>query len=162
MTGNEPQITEADLISYVDGQLEDQRRDVVRSHLASNPADARKVEIWQRQNATLMALYRPADVDVLPERLDVYRMERRLRSERANWRNLAAASVLVLAVGLTGGWFGRGLVLEVEAPAHSIVADAMQAHKFLQARFCTLSKFGLMPRTPPVCRNGCQNGSTVN
>lgn len=129
MTGNEPQITEADLISYVDGQLEDQRRDVVRSHLASNPADARKVEIWQRQNATLMALYRPADVDVLPERLDVYRMERRLRSERANWRNLAAASVLVLAVGLTGGWFGRGLVLEVEAPAHSIVADAMQAHK---------------------------------
>ncbi|MDP9558834.1 UNVERIFIED_ORG: anti-sigma factor RsiW [Rhizobium nepotum] len=151
MTGNEPQITEADLISYVDGQLEDQRRDAVRSHLASNPADARKVEIWQRQNATLTALYRPADVDVLPERLDVYRMERRLRSERANWRNLAAASVLVLAVGLTGGWFGRGLVLEVEAPAHSIVADATQAHKLFASEVLH----------PVEVRADAENGSSL-
>jgi anti-sigma factor RsiW len=129
MTGSQPQITEADLISYVDGQLEDQRLDAVRAHLASNPVDARKVEIWQQQNATLAALYSPIDVDVLPERLDVYRIERRLRSERADWRNMAAASVLVLAVGLTGGWFGRGLVSEGAEPAHSIVADAAQAHK---------------------------------
>lgn len=128
MTG-QPQITEADLISYVDGQLEDQRRDAVRAHLASNPVDARRVEMWQQQNATLAALYSPLDVDVLPERLDVYRMERRLRSERTDWRNMAAASVLVLTVGLTGGWFGRGLLSEVAEPAHSIVADATQAHK---------------------------------
>lgn len=129
MTGSEPQITEADLISYVDGQLEDQRRDAVRAHLASSPADARKVATWQQQNATLTALYGPVDAGVLPERLDVYRIERRLRAERANWRNMAAASVLVLAVGLTGGWFGRALVSQGAEPAHSIVADAMQAHK---------------------------------
>jgi len=129
MTGNEPQITEADLISYVDGQLEDQRRDVVRAHLASNPADARKVAIWQQQNTTLTALYGPLDTGALPEHLDVYRIERRLRSQRAEWRNMAAASILVLAVGLAGGWFGRGLVSQVAEPAHSLVADAMQAHK---------------------------------
>ncbi|MGV2065208.1 anti-sigma factor family protein [Agrobacterium sp. 22-226-1] len=129
MTGSEQQITEADLISYVDGQLEDRRRDAVRAHLASNPADARKVAMWQQQNATLTALYGPLDTDVLPERLDVYRIERRLRSQRADWRNMAAASVLILAVGLTGGWFGRGLVSQVMEPAHSIVADAAQAHK---------------------------------
>ena len=67
MTGSQPRITETDLISYVDGQLEDeQRRDAVRAHLASNPVDARKVEMWQQQNATLAALYNPVDVDVLP------------------------------------------------------------------------------------------------
>ncbi|WP_448549846.1 hypothetical protein, partial [Xanthomonas translucens] len=71
----------------------------------------------------------PVDVDVLPARLDVYRMERRLRSKRADWRNMAAASILILAVGLTGGWFARGLLSQVAEPAHSIVADATQAHK---------------------------------
>lgn len=129
MTGSEPQITEADLISYVDGQLEDPRRDAVRAHLASNPADASKVAMWQQQNATLTALYGPLDTDALPERLDVYRIERRLRSQRADWRNMAAASILILAIGLAGGWFGRGLVSQVTEPAHSIVADATQAHK---------------------------------
>ncbi|UXS31603.1 anti-sigma factor [Agrobacterium tumefaciens] len=129
MTGSEPQITEADLISYVDGQLEDRQRDAVRAHLASNPADASKVAIWQQQNATLKALYGPLDTDALPERLDVYRIERRLRSQRADWRNMAAASILILAIGLAGGWFGRGLVSQVAEPAHSIVADATQAHK---------------------------------
>ncbi|NSX85483.1 anti-sigma factor [Agrobacterium tumefaciens] len=129
MTGSEPQITEADLISYVDGQLEDRQRDAVRAHLASNPADARKVAMWQQQNATLTALYGPLDTDALPERLDVYRIERRLRSQRADWRNMAAASILILAIGLAGGWFGRGLVSQVAEPAHSIVADATQAHK---------------------------------
>ncbi|WLD98041.1 anti-sigma factor [Agrobacterium leguminum] len=129
MTGSEPQITEADLISYVDGQLEDPRRDAVRAHLASNPADASKVAMWQQQNATLTALYGPLDTDALPERLDVYRIERRLRSQRADWRNMAAASILILAIGLAGGWFGRGLVSQVAEPAHSIVADATQAHK---------------------------------
>ncbi|MFJ1306894.1 anti-sigma factor family protein [Agrobacterium sp. P15N1-A] len=129
MTGSEPQITEADLISYVDGQLEDRRRDTVRAHLASNPADARKVAMWQQQNATLTALYGPLDTDALPERLDVYRIERRLRSQRADWRNMAAASILILAVGLAGGWFGRGLVSQLAEPGHSIVADATQAHK---------------------------------
>ncbi|MBG0507477.1 anti-sigma factor [Agrobacterium sp. MOPV5] len=129
MTGSEPQITEADLISYVDGQLEDPRRDAVRAHLASNPTDARKVAMWQQQNATLTALYGPLDTDALPERLNVYRIERRLRSQRADWRNMAAASILILAVGLTGGWFGRGLLSQVAEPTPSIVADATQAHK---------------------------------
>lgn len=129
MTGSEPQITEADLISYVDGQLEDRQRDAVRAHLASNPADARKVAMWQQQNATLTALYGLLDTDALPERLDVYRIERRLRSQRADWRNMAAASILILAIGLAGGWFGRGLMSQVAEPAHSIVTDATQAHK---------------------------------
>ncbi|MCZ7909009.1 anti-sigma factor [Agrobacterium leguminum] len=129
MTGSEPQITEADLISYVDGRLEDRQRDAVRAHLASNPTDASKVAMWQQQNATLTALYAPLDTDALPERLDVYRIERRLRSQRADWRNMAAASILILAVGLTGGWFGRGLVSQVAEPTHSIVADATQAHR---------------------------------
>ncbi|MGK9041222.1 anti-sigma factor [Rhizobium sp. SA279] len=129
MTGSEPQITEADLISYVDGQLEDRQRDAVRAHLASNPADARKVAMWQQQNETLTALYGLLDTDALPERLDVYRIERRLRSQRADWRNMAAASILILAIGLAGGWFGRGLMSQVAEPAHSIVTDATQAHK---------------------------------
>ncbi|MFF2321402.1 anti-sigma factor family protein [Agrobacterium sp. NPDC058088] len=128
MTGREPHVTEADLLSYVDGQLDAQRLGAVRAHLASNLADARKVTMWQQQNATLTALYGPVDTNIVPDRLDVYRIERRVRLERADWRNMAAAAVLILAVGMTGGWFGRGLMFEVTEPA-SIVADATQAHK---------------------------------
>lgn len=135
MTGNEPQITEADLLSYVDGQLEDDRLNAVRAHLTSNPADARKVKMWQQQNATLTALYRPLDTNVVPDRLDVFRIERRMRSERADWRNRAAAAVIVFAIGLTGGWLGRRLVSDVAEPA-SIVADAAQAHKLAYRPRC--------------------------
>lgn len=99
MTGNEPQITEADLLSYVDGQLEDDRLNAVRAHLTSNPADARKVKMWQQQNATLTALYRPLDTNVVPDRLDVFRIERRMRSERADWRNRRQQPSLFLPSG---------------------------------------------------------------
>lgn len=128
MTGSQPQITEADLISYVDGRLDDQRRDAVAAHLASNPADARKVDAWQKQNAALAALYGRLDEGAFPANLDVIRMERRVRSERAHWRNLAAASVLVLAFGLTAGWLGHGLVHQGGEESQSIVAEATQAH----------------------------------
>ncbi|SCX26278.1 MULTISPECIES: anti-sigma factor family protein [Agrobacterium] len=128
MTGSQPQITEADLISYVDGRLDDQRRDAVAAHLASNPADARKVDAWRKQNAALAALYGRLDEGALPANLDVIRMERRVRSERARWRNLAAASILVLAFGLTAGWFGHALVQRGSEDTQFIVAAATQAH----------------------------------
>ncbi|MGV1873048.1 anti-sigma factor family protein [Agrobacterium rosae] len=128
MTGSQPQITEADLISYVDGRLDDQRRDAVAAHLASNPADARKVDAWRKQNAALAALYGRLDEGALPANLDVIRMERRVRSERAHWRNLAAASILVLAFGLSAGWFGHALVQRGSEDTQFIVAAATQAH----------------------------------
>ncbi|WP_421363174.1 anti-sigma factor family protein [Agrobacterium rosae] len=128
MTGSQPHITEADLISYVDGRLDDQRRDAVAAHLASNPADARKVDAWRKQNAALAALYGRLDEGALPANLDVIRMERRVRSERAHWRNLAAASILVLAFGLTAGWFGHALVQRGSEDTQFIVAAATQAH----------------------------------
>ncbi|WP_421425170.1 anti-sigma factor family protein [Agrobacterium rosae] len=128
MTGSQPQIAEADLISYVDGRLDDQRRDAVAAHLASNPADARKVDAWRKQNAALAALYGRLDEGALPANLDVIRMERRVRSERAHWRNLAAASILVLAFGLTAGWFGHALVQRGSEDTQFIVAAATQAH----------------------------------
>jgi anti-sigma factor RsiW len=128
MTGDRLQITEADLISYVDGRLDDQGRETVEVYLASNPADARKVKVWQEQNDTLAALYRRLDEGDLPARFDITRIDRRIRAERTQWRNFAATSILVLVVGLTTGWFGRGLLLNSEAETRSILADAAQAH----------------------------------
>jgi anti-sigma factor RsiW len=128
MTGSQPQITEADLISYVDGRLDDQRRDAVAAHLAANPSDARKVDAWQKQNAALATLYGRLDEGALPANLDVIRMERRVRSERAHWRNLAAASILVLAFGLTAGWFGHGFTQKNDEETRSIITAAAQAH----------------------------------
>lgn len=134
MTGIQTQITEADLISYVDGRLDDQRSNEVRAYLATNPAEMRKVEAWQKQNAALTALYGRVDEAAVPANLDVVRIDRRLRSERAHWRNLAAASILVLAVGVTAGWYGRGLNRRDEGgEIHSVIADATQAHKFFTA-----------------------------
>lgn len=128
MNGSQPQITEADLLSYVDGRLDEEQREAVVAYLASSPADTLKVKAWQQQNAALTALYGRLDEGALPTSLDVVRIERRVRSERAHWRSLAAASILVLAVGLTAGWFGHRLIQQSGDGADSIVADAAQAH----------------------------------
>ncbi|MDQ0456319.1 anti-sigma factor family protein [Rhizobium paknamense] len=129
MRNGEPSITESDLIAFADGRLDDAQHKAVTDYLASHPDAAEKIEMWRQQTSTLQALYATLPTGPLPSRLDVHAMERRIRDERAAWRRFAAAAVVLLAVGLTGGWFGRGLLMPADAAPDPLLAEATQAHK---------------------------------
>ncbi|BCH58433.1 transcriptional regulator [Agrobacterium vitis] len=143
-------MTESDLIAFADGRLGEREREAVARYLADHPEEAQKVETWRQQNAALQALYGSVSAEPVPARLDVHSIDNRLRSarlsgksaawfarkdqihpidpHRTDWRKFAAAAVVILAVGLTGGWFGRGLLISSARPSDPLVAEATQAH----------------------------------
>lgn len=129
MRNGEPHMTESDLLAFVDGRLGDEDHKAVADYLAAHPDEAQKVELWRQQNAALQALYGAVPKEPLPARLDVHAIDRRIREERTTWRSFAAAAVVILVVGITGGWFGRGLLISGPAASDPLVAEATQAHR---------------------------------
>lgn len=120
-------ITEANLNAYLDGELEPAERAAVETHLADNPADRERIAAWRDQATTLQALYGHVAEEALPARLSPRRLaaERRRRMSRAV---MASAAALVLVVlGGTGGWVGRGLVTPGAAEM-TLVSEAEAAH----------------------------------
>lgn len=57
MTGTLPSISDEDLQSFVDGELDPARKKAVLSRLAASPADAARAEAWRRQNEALRAAF---------------------------------------------------------------------------------------------------------
>ncbi|WP_026789330.1 anti-sigma factor family protein [Pleomorphomonas oryzae] len=120
-------ITEADLNAYVDGELPPAEQAEIEAYLADHPADRERVAAWRDQEATLRALYGHVAEETAPARLSPHRiaMERRRNFSRAAMA-IAASLVLVL-LGGTGGWIGRGLVTP-DASQMTLVSEAEAAH----------------------------------
>lgn len=128
MTGETDDITETDLLAYVDGEASEGQCRRIEAHLAAHPAAAERVEAYRRQNGRLGALYGPVAREPLPERLRPHAIARRRPAEAPRWRSLAAGLVL-LALGGTGGWYGRDLAAGGAASASEpLVARAIEAH----------------------------------
>jgi anti-sigma factor RsiW len=129
MSHEPPGITEADLHAYVDGALEPHRRAAVERHLAGHPEQAEQVAEWRRQGEALVALYGRVADEPVPPRLDVRRIAAGSARLRA-WSRIAAAALLCLIVGATGGWIGRGYwarpgqvaLVDAAVTAHEIYA----------------------------------------
>lgn len=127
---SDARITERDLHGHVDGALEPARRAEVERWLALHPEAAEEVEAWRRQNDALAALYGSIVDEPVPPRLDVRRLAAASGSVpgvRA-WPRIAAAAILCLAVGVTGGWIGRGYRAD-EAGQATLVDEAVTAHR---------------------------------
>lgn len=125
MNANLAPLTEADFHGYVDGQLTAERMAEVEAYLAAHPDKAAEVATWQRQNEALTALFVPLDGQPLPERLKPHRIAARLKSS-ASWSQLAAAAVVLLAIGGAFGWAGRDFLRPAESEA--LIASAVTAH----------------------------------
>jgi anti-sigma factor RsiW len=125
---NHATITETDLHAYVDGELDPRRRALVEGYLAEHPIEAEWIAAWERQNATLGALYHAIGDEPVPSRLDVHRIASALviAPRTYAWRGTAAA--LCLAVGLAGGWVGRGYRAASDAGQATLVSEAVAAH----------------------------------
>lgn len=119
----------SDLHAYVDGALDENTRAAVEAHLADSPAAAEDVDAWTRQNETLRALYGHIATEPVPSRLNPYRIDREHRIRTDRWQRMAAAAVILLAVGTAAGWYGRSLSVSATPIQRSLVDEAMAAHK---------------------------------
>jgi anti-sigma factor RsiW len=121
------EVTDADLLAYVDGQLPPAERERVGQYLAANPGKAAEVAHWQRQNEALHALFDPAGHEPIPARLRPAEIARgRAANTNFRWTQVAAALVLV-ALGGTIGWAGRDVVTATEA-SDALIESAVVAH----------------------------------
>jgi len=126
MTPRPPPVTENDLHAYIDGLLPEARAAEVEGWLALNPDKAAEVVHWQRQNEALTALFPPVEPKLIPDRLKPRQLALRPRGITVNWPQLAAAAVVLLAIGTGSGWALR----EFERPSESdsLIALAVTAH----------------------------------
>lgn len=115
------------LMAYVDGALPTTEHARMETYLADHPEAASDVALMQRQTDAIRTLYGPVAAEPVPARLSVAALTRdRDKDRRRWWKNLAAAMVL-LALGVAGGWLLRG---ENAAPgiADRLIAEAVSAH----------------------------------
>lgn len=116
-------INDDDLHALADGVLSEDRTAKVEEHLASTPADAARVAFYRRLNNDLHALFDPMLNESVPVRLLATPYGR-----RRSWPLQAAAAVVLLAVGLAGGWFFHQYTSEQELPVLAFADRAAQAH----------------------------------
>ncbi|PRD55046.1 anti-sigma factor family protein [Phyllobacterium myrsinacearum] len=101
---NNSPITEDDLHAYVDQALSTARRDQVAQYLEQHPDEAERIASYRKQRDQLRSALAPISEEPVPPELNLARMLDSARRPRFPvWRS-AAAAVVLLAVGLTGGW----------------------------------------------------------
>lgn len=104
-------ITEDDLNGYVDDALPPERRAEVVRHLEANPDAAARVAAFRADRDMLRAALAPIAVEPLPPELDLARIAagRPRAAHRSRWPAAAAAAVLLIGCGFSGGWLMRGM-----------------------------------------------------
>jgi anti-sigma factor RsiW len=121
-------VTQEMLHAYVDGQLGHDEREAVEEWLAEHPEQAAEVANWQRQNEALSALFAPVAKEPIPARLGPQLIAARRSPAPTSWSQLAAAAVVVLALGAGLGWFGRQYSTPVESQSGALIDSAVVAH----------------------------------
>ena len=120
-------IDENLLHAYADGQLTASERQQVEARLAQDPDARAKLAEWQRQNAALGALFPTSEAEARVQNI----LQNVTTPPRPTWSlpmQLAAALVLI-AVGIGGGWALRGATGPTNiAVAQTLVDEAMNAH----------------------------------
>ena len=121
-------ISETDLHAYADGKLASERAAEVEAWLTARPDKAAEVQNWQRQNEAMHALFDGAAGETVPSRLDPHLIARsRAAQAGPRWPRLAAAAVVLLALGGAIGWAGNSYVSR-EPVRDELIAAAVSAH----------------------------------
>lgn len=129
MSMNIEKIGEAELMAYVDGQLDDRDRELIERYLAENPDKAALVEEWQMQSTAINALFNPVASEPVPDKLNPHKIAAAPKPANDNFWRMAAAALVLLVLGSTLGWVGRDMTLtQMSAPQQSLITAATEAH----------------------------------
>ena len=121
-------ISETDLHAYIDGALDDARRDEVERYLQDHATDAARVAAYAAQRDALRAALAEWGEAPIPARLNPHVMRQQRNAHRMGWA-AAAGIVLALGAGGTGGWVLRGQLAPQAANTISImVQEAVANH----------------------------------
>src|SRR5664279_5333046 len=123
-------VTDADLNTYVDGQLAAARVADVEAAIARDPALASHVADLARQNADLRDAMDPWLDEPIPERLIAATTGSPAVPSRATSRWLAPAIAFAasLVLGIGTGWFARDAMLEREGTPTTFTRQAALTH----------------------------------
>lgn len=127
------EIDETELHAWIDGQLDPDRARAVEAAVGADTELAARMQAYADQNRELRALFGGVVDEPLPERLRTANIASRY--SRRRWLAPLAASIIWLAVGLTGGWLANDWLGEsapVEASRH-VAAEAVAAHRVYAA-----------------------------
>lgn len=135
MTKEGPMIKEEDLLAYVDGALDPERREAVQAYLDATPEAAARVKADLAAAQALRAALGGVMMEPTPERLRATaRGERRTGwgLGAGEWRRMAAAVALLL-VGSGAGWTAKDALSPAQSPAifdpaPAVARRAMAAH----------------------------------
>ncbi|WP_454857540.1 anti-sigma factor family protein [Rhizobium binxianense] len=117
-------ITEDDLHAFVDGALEEAREAEVSAYLEAHPDVAARIASYGAQRLDLRTALDPIADEPVPSRLGLAHMIEARRERRAfSWRMAAAAMVLLVAGG-SGGWMLHGFY---QQPDEGVIALAREA-----------------------------------
>jgi anti-sigma factor RsiW len=122
MTGDRP-ISEDDLHAFLDGVLEESRRDAVRRYLDTHPEAQDRFAAYREQGQALRDALAPLADQPLPAELSLKAIAERRRNALARRRQIAAAAA-ILCIGGLSGWIGREAV---SPPARGIEALGREA-----------------------------------
>ena len=116
-----------ELHAYVDGELANERREVVESWLATHPEDATQVAAWREQAELIRARYGAIGHEPPPSQLQLARLAGRRR------RGIAAFAVAALLAafvfGGVAGWIARGATAASQSDLDLFTADALEAYR---------------------------------
>ncbi|NLS04781.1 anti-sigma factor [Rhizobium sp. P32RR-XVIII] len=127
---NEPNQTvpEAELHAYADGQLPDSDRARIEAWLQDHPEDAAKIAAWQAQNAEIRSMFAPYERS---KESDILLIDREnAPSDRLKRLRLAAAAVVLFALGAVAGHYGPPLLERPElqlASSETLPKEAQNA-----------------------------------
>lgn len=117
----------SELHAYVDGELSPERAAEIERLLAEHPDLREEVDGWIEQKALLKDALEAAVASSAPGGRFA-----RNRSRRASALQLVAASLVFLAIGLVGGFAGRG-ALDRSNGDERMISEALAAHAVFAA-----------------------------
>lgn len=117
-------ITEDDLHGFVDGALDEAREAEVSVYLETHPEIAARIDSYGRQRLDLRAALNSVAEEPIPSRLNLSHLLEVPKQGRLPFWRIAAAAVVLLVAGGSGGWMLHGMYRQ---PNEGMVALADEA-----------------------------------
>lgn len=133
MREDQHSVTDADLMAYANGQLDEQRRRAVEDHLSRDPELAAEAAEWLRQNEAIRTLFGGVADEPVPSRLDPHRIAAAAIRTRNRWLAATAAACVLFAAGIGTGWYANTSLMRPTDPGAALAVAALSAHHVFAA-----------------------------